>query len=110
MARADAAETRHGPAAAYVEDFLRENGSTQPRELVEAIKAEALAEASLVPAPDLAAVMADIDREPTLDEIKQYGLDGSPGSVFNTLQWKLDRLRAAASPTAHPAPREEDRP
>lgn len=32
--------------------------------------------------------------EPTLDEIARYGLDGGPGTNFNYLQWRLDRIRA----------------
>lgn len=36
-----------------------------------------------------------LDREPTLAEVREYDLDGGEGTNFNTLQWRLDLVRAA---------------
>jgi hypothetical protein len=43
----------------------------------------------------LVAELRELDRDPGPDEVTRYGLDGSPGTNFNFLQWKLDRVRAA---------------
>ena len=54
-----------------------------------------------------------LEREPTIDEIRNYGLDGQPGSTtnFNWLQWRLDLIRAAlaASPAGPEAVPQSER-
>jgi hypothetical protein len=64
---------------------------------------EAAPEPRVMPRDLLRELNEALSREPTLAEIKKYGMDGSRSLIannFNTLQWRLDLVRDIAAALA----------